>query len=158
MLNDSIKTLAATPPPAHRLWRFKTSSTATARINELEARLGLPLSGRSFNLNFANARIVELEAMLAAKSVPPNADAPAQTIATNLTGRARFAASCAADAAAKPKSQSHPELHGRARFAADVRIASTPQILSANVGAEKKEMKGRAKFNAAVARDFSTNK
>jgi hypothetical protein len=76
MLNDSINTLAATPPPAHKTWKFKTSSTASARINELEAALGLPLSERSFNLTRANEKIAALQAMLAAKSAVPVVAAP----------------------------------------------------------------------------------
>ncbi len=76
MLNDSLKILAATPPPAHRLWRYKTSSTASARINELEAALGLPLSERSFNLARANEKIAALEAMLATKAAAPVVAAP----------------------------------------------------------------------------------
>lgn len=76
MLNDSINTLAATPPPAHKTWKFKTSSTASARINALESALGLPLSERTYNLTRANEKIAALESMLAAKSAAPVVVAP----------------------------------------------------------------------------------
>jgi hypothetical protein len=75
MLTDSIKTLSATPPPEHRLWRFKTIRTAHAEVNRLEAALGLPQSGIGqfgFNVTRANQKIVDLESMLAVKAAAPN--------------------------------------------------------------------------------------
>jgi hypothetical protein len=167
MLNDSIKTLAATPPPAHRRWKFKTALTAHAEINRLERLLGMSPSGLDFNLTAANWRIVQLEVLAAhvpaprsappTMAVPPAPDAAArsQSLAEGLTGRARFNASCTRDAAAKPKAKSHPELNGRDRFSADARINATPQILSGNQNPIPAGLKGRARFAAAVKADFA---
>ena len=91
-----------------------------------------------------------------AKSAAPVLVAPVVEPVVEKFGRERFNESCARDAARKPKPANHPELRGRERFAAGV--DSTPQILSANVGGEKKELKGRARFNSAVAKDFAAIK
>jgi hypothetical protein len=152
MEQQTIRTLASTPPPAHRLWRFKSARSAHAETNRLENLLGLPASRMSFNLTEANSQIRELESMLAAKSAAPVVVAPVVAPVVERFGRERFAASCAADFAAK--SQSRPELHGRDRFLADVRVTGTPrQIVTAAPG-EEKQLKGRDRFLAAVAKDF----
>ncbi len=86
-MNDTINTLATTPPPAHKLWRFKTSRLAQAETNRLENLLGLPPSPLNFNLTAANARIRDLEAVLAAK----NAAASAVTLPAVLPKAASIA-------------------------------------------------------------------
>jgi hypothetical protein len=81
-------------------------------------------------------------------------------------GRERFNASCAADAAKKPKLQSHPELHGRSRFCAAVRVDGATQIVTGNSipaaldenDAEKKKLTGRERFNASIVKDFANIK
>jgi hypothetical protein len=72
MLNDALKTLAATPPPAKKYaWRYLNAGKTTAKIVELEKALGLEHGTPIFNIKKSNERILELEAMLAAKEPAP---------------------------------------------------------------------------------------
>ncbi len=77
MLTDLIKTLSATPPPATT---FRSGRHAYARIVQLESQLGLEPSLPIFNTIKANARIAELESLLASK----NALAPAPAMPAAL--------------------------------------------------------------------------
>jgi hypothetical protein len=172
MLNDSINTLAATPPPAHKTWKFKTSSTASARINELEAALGLPLSERSFNLTRANEKIAALESMLAAKSAAPVVVAPvaaapkptaiaapakaAPAATIELHGREKFIASSRADLS-RPAEKPNSHLTGRARFcAANHKISGQLAApIPAPAGELTEKLTGRNRFAAAVKKDFA---
>jgi hypothetical protein len=61
-LSESIAVLAATAPPRKLIFNV---GVANRRINELEARLGLPSGKDFFNIGKANARVKELEAKLA---------------------------------------------------------------------------------------------
>jgi hypothetical protein len=61
--------------------------------------------------------------------------------------------------AAVAKVQIDPALTGRARFAAACRVNASQVAAPAPIDtAEKKELTGRARFNASIAKDFATIK
>lgn len=63
MLNDSIKTLAATPPPSRG--KFTNALQADAKIRELETQLGLPNGNRRIlDIRAANQRVNDLEQLV----------------------------------------------------------------------------------------------
>jgi hypothetical protein len=154
---STIKTLAATSPK--RLFTYRETAT---KILALETQLGIAPSKPILHIWRANERVSELESMVAAhaKSAAPVVVAPVVAPVLEKFGRERFNASCVADAAKKPKLQSHPKLHGRDRFCAAVRVDGTPQILPGNSipaaldDSIKEKLTGRARFNQAVAKDF----
>jgi hypothetical protein len=164
MLNDSLKTLSATPPPAHRLWKFKTAKTAKVKINELEAILGLPASPLDCNLISANARIRELESLLAhtnaSKTAPaiaaPIVATPAAAPVVEKFGRERFIESCRAELS-RPPEKTNSHLTGRARFcAANHKISGQLAApIPAPAGELTEKLTGRNRFAAAVKKDFA---
>lgn len=101
MLTQSLDTLNRTaPPPVGK--RFLTYKQAAARIGELEATLGLPKGEPRYNIGVANARIRELEAILAnrpaAAATPVPAAEPAPVAAaSNVKTASQYLALGAAD-------------------------------------------------------------
>jgi hypothetical protein len=80
MLTQSLDTLNRTaPPPVGQ--RFLTYKDASRRIGTLEKELGLPKGEAIFNIGAANARIRELESVLANRPASTATPAPAATTA-----------------------------------------------------------------------------
>jgi hypothetical protein len=155
---------------------FRSYREAAARIAVLETELGLPPGKPIYGVRQGNERIRELETLLAAraKAAPVIAATPAPAAvapdaamvarcfgkvvselkaeAPAVTGRARFNAAIARDAAALSKVK-NPHLSGRQRFAADLRIVGTPENLPAAPVAAG--LSGLEKFKAAIKKDFS---
>lgn len=122
MLNDSLKTLAATPPPAHRMWKFKTARSAHSEINRLESLLGMSPSALDCNMSASNRRIVELEAMMVSRNAAPVVSVAVPVVAAPVVetfGREKF---CAAAKLEKGAAKSVVRgVFGRDRFCAAVK-------------------------------------
>jgi hypothetical protein len=95
MLNDSIKTLAATSPKI----AFVNVRDCAKRVTELENILGIKPSKPTWNIVRANARIAELESMLTDRTAAPvPAPTEAARVAPGIVATAfQFNALCAAD-------------------------------------------------------------
>lgn len=120
MDQDIVRQLASQPPPPLRKFEFSRAKEAQTEITKLEALLGAEPSPKTYNIVSLNSRVAQLRSLLAAKIAAPSLSA--------LHGRERFLASCARDAAAKPKTQNHPALHGRARFIAAAKVLNFQKI------------------------------
>lgn len=88
---------------------FKTAAQAHARINQLEASLGLPLSAQNPMINEAWDRIEQLETQLAAKPTTPPQAKPSAPAASHVD----------------PSAPAKKELHGVERAAAALREGRT---------------------------------
>jgi hypothetical protein len=166
-MKNSLEILGETSPKL----AFVNVRDCAARITELETTLGSEPSKPTWNIVRANRRIAELESIVAERAravalTKPVVIEKAAAPVVEKFGRERFNASCAADAAKKPKLQSHPELHGRSRFCAAVRVDGATQIVTGNSipaaldenDAEKKKLTGRERFNASIVKDFANIK
>lgn len=170
----SLNSLSKSAPKA----TFDNFKATSARIAQLEVALGLPPSKAEFFISRANARIAQLEAMLAdrAAAAPVAAGVPAEQkieelqsalvvqiqktrdaelkaapAAPGLTGKARWDASVRRDAAAQAKPAQHSNLSGRQRFK-----ASLPGTTAATKDtAQPVAATGRDRFKNAVAKDFA---
>lgn len=80
MLTQSLDTLNKTAPPAPGK-RFLTYKAAASRIAALEKELGLPKGEPQYNIGAANARIRELEAILANRPAAAAIPVPAAAAA-----------------------------------------------------------------------------
>ena len=157
-MKNSLEILAETSPKI----AFVNVRDCAARITELETTLGIEPSKPTWNIVRANRRIAELESIVAeraravALAKPVVIEKPAAPVVEKF-GRERFLAS--RQVAAVAKVQIDPALTGRARFAAACRVNASQVAAPAPIDtAEKKELTGRARFNASVARDFAANK
>ena len=90
MLTDSLKILSATPPPP--AIPFRSGRHAYARIVQLETQLGLEPSRPIFNTIKADARIAELESLLAKKNTPAPGPVIPATLAASFPPAAPVAA------------------------------------------------------------------
>jgi hypothetical protein len=99
MEHSTIKTLAGSPPPGRRHWRFTTARAACSEINRLERLLGLPQSAMSFNLASANKLADDLAARVPASMAAPAAPVPtAPTANADVIGFAEWRGMGEADA------------------------------------------------------------
>lgn len=119
---DALATLANNPPPAmgRKSMRFINVGKCNAEITRLETELGIEPGKPTWNIHRANARVIQLEQMLAGKASNPSAAAsalptPAAALPTLAQLAAQLEAQTVVDA---PK----PELTGRARMLASVKI------------------------------------
>jgi hypothetical protein len=94
-MKNSLEILAETPPRI----AFRSFRETSSRIQALETALGLPPAKPIFNIPKSNARIRELESMLAAKSAAaaPVVVAPAAPPASEAITLAGWRALSAAD-------------------------------------------------------------
>jgi hypothetical protein len=155
MLKDSLKTLAATSPKKFRFYSIKDADAEITRLEQaLAAKNASPapapvaVADEAMVNQIIRAAVAEVKAERAAT---PAAVAPAPA-APGLTGKALWDASVRRDAAAQAKPAQHANLSGRQRFLAG---SQTSPIPAASAAPPASGLKGRARFNAGVAKDFS---
>jgi hypothetical protein len=74
--SDSVAALAKNSPPAPGAMKYFSLTKCHAAINDFEKQLGLPRGKMIYNINKANARYFELEAILAEKNGRPAMPGP----------------------------------------------------------------------------------